>query len=236
MNKKRISISWSGGKDSSFMLWSILKKEEYEIVELHTVINTETQRVGLHGVKKNLIEAQAEAIGIPVHFIELDQSETNDKYEAAVKGYFSTLKDRGISGVAFGDIFLEDLKKYRETLLSEFGLEGIYPLWQTDTSKLADEFIKSGFKSIICSSDANKFPFVIAGRNYTPQLVSYFPSNVDPCGENGEFHSFVFNGPIFKYALQVKKNGVTEKGYAYKDQSGEQQTTYFNFCDLEIIS
>ncbi|MEQ6120650.1 ATP-binding protein [Reichenbachiella sp. MALMAid0571] len=233
MRAKKISVSWSGGKDSSYMLWSILSQPDFDVVELHTVIDAKTQRVGLHGVHKDLIVAQAQSIGLPIRFIFLESGNTNEKYEETIKKYYTDLKKRNIDCVAFGDIFLEDLKKYRDNLLTGFNLEGIYPLWGMNTKDLAKQFIKENFKSIICAADADKFPFEIAGRHYSTQLLSSFPESVDPCGENGEFHSFVYNGSIFNHPICIKKTGIIEKFYEFKDSSGKIQKSYFHFCDLQ---
>tara|TARA_R110000868_G_scaffold355512_2_gene617034 strand:- start:412 stop:1140 length:729 start_codon:yes stop_codon:yes gene_type:complete len=234
--KKKLSVSWSGGKDSSYMLWSIMSQPEFDIIELHTVIDTNTQRVGLHGVHKDLIVAQAKSIGLSVTFIYLESSNTNEKYEETLKQYYADLNKRNIDFVAFGDNFLEDLKCYRDILLSEFHLKGIYPLWKMDTTTLAKSFIKEKFKSIICASDANKFPFVVAGRYFSNQLLSRIPDSVDPCGENGEFHSYVYNGPIFNHPIKIKKTGVVEKSYEYKDSDGKVQKSYFHFCNLQLVT
>lgn len=234
MTNKKISVAWSGGKDSSLMLWKLLSQKKYEIIELHTAINSESHRVGLHGVHKELIEAQAKSIGLPIYFMEIEASSTNDKYEEATRAYYQTLKTRGIDHVAFGDIFLEDLKQYRDDLLSEFNLTGIYPLWKQSTQVLAEEFISLGFKSVICASDASRFPNVLAGNDFTKELVNNLPETVDPCGENGEFHSFVFDGPIFKSPLSIRKEAIKEKAYKFKDSNDNELTPVFHFCDLKL--
>lgn len=179
-NKKKLSVSWSGGKDSSYMLWSIMSQPEFDIVELHTVIDVITQRVGMHGVHKDLIEEQAKSIGLPITYIHLESSNTNKKYEEEIKQYYTDLKKRNIDCIAFGDIFLEDLKRYRDNLLSEFNIKAIYPLWKMDTTTLAKSFIKEKFKSIICASHADKFPFIAAGKHFTVNFLNNIPDCVDP--------------------------------------------------------
>jgi len=234
--EKKLSVSWSGGKDSSYMLWSLISQAKFDIVELHTVIDANTQRVGMHGVHKDLIVEQANSIGLPVTFIYLESSNSNNKYEEVIKQYYTDIKKRNIDCVAFGDIFLEDLKLYRDILLSEFNLKAIYPLWKMDTTALAKSFIKEKFKSIICASDADKFPFVVAGRPFTANFLNKIPDCVDPCGENGEFHSFVFNGPIFNHPIKIKKTGVVEKSYEFKNSENVIQKSFFHFCNLKLIT
>lgn len=234
MMDKKISIAWSGGKDSSLMLWKLMTQKTFEIIELHTAINSESHRVGLHGVHRELIEAQAKSIGLPIYFMEIEASSTNEKYEEATRAYYDSLQKRGIEYVAFGDIFLEDLKQYRDDLLSEFNLTGIYPLWTQSTQVLAEEFISLGFQSVICASDTSKFEQVLAGQHFTQQLVDHLPETVDPCGENGEFHSFVYNGPIFQTPLSIEKKEIREKTYHFKDSNNQEQASTFHFCDLKV--
>ena len=229
-SKQKISISWSGGKDCAYMLGLI--KDDYDIVELHTTINSETQRVGLHGVHKDLIEAQAISLGIAIHFISVDPSQSNDAYEKATNEYYQSLMDRGIKLVGFGDIFLEDLKAYRDNILRSIGLTGVYPLWKQDTHDLSHKFVNAGFKSVICASDAFKFSPPAAGKFFHQLLANGFPNNIDPCGENGEFHSYVFDGPIFNYPIDIKTGELIEKAYHYTDDKGNQKRSSFHFCPL----
>ncbi|MFY0652467.1 MAG: diphthine--ammonia ligase [Cyclobacteriaceae bacterium] len=233
--QNKISVSWSGGKDSSFMLWKLLSNPEYEVVELHTIINKDTERVGLHGIHKSLIQAQSRSLGIPLRLIEIEASSSNDKFEEASRSYYRQLKSKGITHVAFGDIFLEDLKAYRDSLLAECDVAGVYPLWKNDTQLSALEFIDAGFKSIVCSCDKAKFNQTITGRLYDKELIQSFPTNVDPCGENGEFHSFAFDGPIFKSPIQIEIGTIIEKSYNYKTSDGGAMESRYAFCDFRLL-
>lgn len=228
-----ISVSWSGGKDSAYALWLTLQDPEYEVVELHTLINEETQRVGLHGIRKELIQEQADQIGLPVHFLELTRDSTNDSFEKVTAFHYQGLKSQGIRHVMFGDIFLEDLKRYRDQLLKGSGLQGHYPIWKSDTRELAHSFIDNGFKTTICAANPDLFHFPVAGQLYTQELLSRFPMNVDPCGENGEFHSFVHQGPIFHQPIRIVIGELEVHEYEFKDDTGNIQKTKMEFVEIQ---
>src|SRR5688572_13020346 len=157
VSKKKVTISWSGGKDSALALYKILSSGEYEVVNLHTLINLETKRVGLHGIREDLIDDQARSIGIPLHKMYLPASMNHNAYEHAVKEFYQQCVDDQIEGIVFGDIFLEDLKKYREELMSAYPIKGLYPLWKINTSILVQDFIHTGFKTVICSANSKYF-------------------------------------------------------------------------------
>jgi uncharacterized protein (TIGR00290 family) len=232
--KKKISVSWSGGKDSSLMLWHVLANEQFETVELHTLLNKEINRVGLHGTHKDLIQAQADSIGLTIKFIYTEASSNNTNYESAMNSYYSECKKIGISHIAFGDIFLEDLKSYRDVMLSENGLTGYYPLWKQKTDDLAHQFIDNRFKTIICASDSKKFRPSITGLEFNAQLLTMLPENVDPCGENGEFHSFCFDGPIYKNPIPIKLGEIETHHYNFLDENGDTIKSSFEFIDLSL--
>ncbi|MDW3194161.1 MAG: diphthine--ammonia ligase [Cytophagales bacterium] len=235
MSKKiPISVSWSGGKDATLALWHILQDTQFEVIELHTLINKDTQRVGLHGIQKTLIEQQANQLGLPVHFLELNKDTSNASFEKVTGAYYQSLKDRDIHHVLFGDIFLEDLKKYRDELLSEHGLDGIYPLWQKDTLKLAHQFLDLSFQTLICAANPDKFDFHVAGKNYSKELLDQFPIDVDACGENGEFHSFVYDGPLYKKSLKITLGEVEVHEYQFKDNQGNEQTSRMEFVEVNM--
>ena len=235
MNKIPIAISWSGGKDSSMMLYHLMNDETFEIKELHTAISTETERVSLHGIKQELILAQADSIGIPIHFIPIEPDATNAKYEKALNEYYSNLKAQGIHHIGFGDIFLEDLKAYRDQLLSNNGLIGVYPLWKKNSKHLAQKFLNDQFKTLICSSKKSLFPESIRGKIYNQEMIRNFALDVDPCGENGEFHTFAFEGPIFKKPIQFSIDEITTHTYNHELKSGEQVETSFYLSSMELF-
>lgn len=234
MTKIPLAISWSGGKDSSMMLHHLMNDDQYEIVELHTAVSSETERVSMHGVSKELIRAQAESIGLPIHFISIAPDSSNANYEKALNTYYSSLKKQGINHIGFGDIFLEDLKAYRDQMLSNNGLTGIYPLWKKQTSNLAHFFLNNQFKTLICASKQSLFPKSICGKEYSKNMLETFSKEVDPCGENGEFHSYAFDGPIFKKSISVDVNEIKVHTYKHKLESGEEVKTAFEFADLTL--
>ena len=178
----------------------------------------------MHGVRETLLDAQAASLGMPLHKIYLSNMPTNDEYEQQMTAVLSDYKRQGVSKVAFGDIFLKDLKQYRENNLQKAGMTGIFPIWKCDSSELAHKFMSLGFKAIITCVDTQALDKSFSGRIYDKRFLTDLPQNVDPCGENGEFHSFVFNGPIFHKAIPI----VT----------GEKvlRDNRFYFCDLEFAS
>jgi uncharacterized protein (TIGR00290 family) len=234
--KKRITISWSGGKDSAFALFKILLSGEYEVVSLHTTINAETKRVGLHGVRETLIEQQSASIGIPLIKLYLPSSQTNDAYESVMRDFYGKCSRSGINAVGFGDINLVDLKVYREKLLKSFRLEGIYPLWNLETSTIIGDVINSGFRTTVCSADGKFFDETVLGKTIDENFIKTLPHGVDPCGENGEFHTFVYNGPIFKHEVAFEKGKIVRREYEVKkltaDGSEEKYAIPFWFIDL----
>lgn len=233
--KKKVTISWSGGKDSAFALYKILASGEYDVAGLHTVINTETKRVGLHGVREELIQMQAQSIGLPLHIIYLDGSDDNAAYEKAMHTYYEQIAG-SVDAIMFGDIFLEDLRSYREKLLSKFSIEPVYPLWGMNTNYLIEEFIELGFKTALCSANASYFTPEQVGATIDLDFVQALSSEVDPCGENGEFHTFVYDGPLFRKRVQINLGEIVEKKYSYtkKKSNGEEEmvSTTFLFCDF----
>lgn len=236
MKKKKIAVSWSGGKDSALALYNILQDDNYEVDHLFTVFDKELKRVGLHGVPEQLIEKQAKAIGLPLKKLYLPASESHDNYNRLMEDYFQKLKEEGIILVMYGDIFLEDLKKYRDEMLEKSGIKGIYPLWEENTGKNIYRFLDLGFKTLTC---AGKDPLIKKedlGQVIDLKFIQHLPDEVDPCGENGEFHTFVFDGPIFKEPVDFHLGETTEKTYEYKsiNEAGQEvlHTSKFNFQEI----
>lgn len=195
--KEKAIVAWSGGKDSALALYETLSSDKYEILNLLTTVTEGYDRISIHGVRRVLLEQQANALCIPLNVTFISKRASNEEYERAVLKALKTIRDSGVSSMVFGDIFLEDIRKYREHILAEAGLEGIFPLWKKDTQALARRFINLGFKAVITSVDAKVLGKDFAGREYDERFLAALPANVDPCGENGEFHSFVHEGPIF---------------------------------------
>ncbi|MFX1338434.1 MAG: diphthine--ammonia ligase [Promethearchaeota archaeon] len=213
-----VIVSWSGGKDSTLALY-LLNREKYDVRFLITTISEDYNRVSMHGVRKELLVEQAKSIGISLITISLSKDTSNEDYEKIMKREMLYFKSLRVYHVVFGDIFLEDLKNYRESNLSIIGMKAIFPLWKQDTRELAENFINLGFKAIITSVDSKSLKDSYIGKLYDKDFIDSLPSNVDPCGENGEFHSFVFDGPIFSYPIRFQKGEVVfrENRFYYID-------------------
>jgi uncharacterized protein (TIGR00290 family) len=225
---RKAYFNWSGGKDSSFALWKIMQQKEYSVDYLLTSINTHYNRVSMHGVRKELIEEQAKSIGIPLTTIDLPEHPGMEEYEQAMRKKVNWLKERGCSYGVFGDIFLEDLKKYREEKLSSIGIECIFPIWQYNTAELLNEFVDAGFKSIIVCVNERYLDKSFCGRIIDRDFINDLPPNVDPCGENGEYHSFCFAGPLFQYEIPFEKGEIVYRSYPAPG-GGDLG---FHFCEL----
>ena len=217
--KEKIVLSWSGGKDCALTLYELLKTEKYEIISLLTTITEDYNRISMHGVRNILLQQQVESLGFSIEKILLSKKSSNEEYEANMHKVLNKFLKENEFSVSFGDIFLEDLRKYREDKLSLLGIKGIFPLWKKDTLDLANKFIDLGFKAIITCVDSEFLEKKFVGREFNQQFLSELPLNVDPCGENGEFHSFVYNGPIFKKKIEFSRGDVVfrENRFYYCD-------------------
>ena len=229
-------FSWSGGKDSALFLYKVMQSKQYNLRCLLTNINSLHNRISMHGVRKNLLQMQAASIGIPLQTIELPAEPSMEVYEAIMLKSIKELKANGCNKAIFGDIFLEDLKLYREQQLNAVDIECIFPLWKIDTAALIKEFIDTGFKAIIVCINENYLDKSFCGRMIDETFINDLPGNVNVCGENGEFHSFVFDGPIFSQPIGFNKGEIVHKLYdapKKKDTDGTTQNRYgFWFCDL----
>lgn len=221
-------MSWSGGKDSSLALYYILQENKYEVKYLLTNIYEPNKRVSMHGVPESLIDLQADSIDIPLKKMYIKES-SHEEYNLKMKEILLQFKSEGINKVAFGDIFLEDLRQYREEKLAEVEINGVFPLWKIDTKTLAEKFINKGFKTHICSIDASKVPDNLLGIDFSQDFLDKLPKNVDCCGENGEFHSFCYDGPIFNERINFKINGTSEQKYVHN-----QAQFKFLFSDISL--
>lgn len=195
---ENIIVSWSGGKDSCLALYEMLNRGQQKVVALLTTIWSEQNKVSMHGVPLALVLRQAESLGLPLHVIYIPQGASNEIYEATMKEALSQYRSRGVEEVVFGDLFLEDIRDYRDRLLAQLGMRAVYPIWQRDTSQFIREFLDEGFKAIVTSVDSTKLDSSFAGRIIDDDFLASLPDAVDLCGERGEFHTFVFDGPIFK--------------------------------------
>ena len=228
-------FNWSGGKDSALALYKAMHSNEYTIQCLLTNINRVHDRVSMHGVRRILMEAQAALIGLPLVTLDLPEEPSMQEYEMMLMDKVNELKASGCSKAMFGDIFLEDLKNYRMQKLKEAGVECVFPLWQIDTTALIKEFIDAGFKAIIVCVNEQYLDKSFCGRIIDASFINDLPSTVDICGENGEFHSFVFDGPVFKQPIQFNKGNIVYKKYKAPkaaDDNDHSADYGFYFCDL----
>ncbi len=226
-------FNWSGGKDSALALYKLQQGKEFKVKSLLTTLNAEYKRISMHGVRQELLTQQAKSIGIPLVECFLPEKATCNDYNSMMRETLMNFIVDGIHYSAFGDIFLEDLREYRENQLEKIGMKAIFPLWKIETKELSREFIDLSFKSIITCVNANYLDESFVGRIYDHQFINDLPSNVDPCGENGEFHSFVFDGPIFNEPIQFE---VGEKVYrSYPINNKDVKENGFWFIDLKII-
>jgi len=217
---KEAILGWSGGKDSTMALYEIENTKNLKISALLTTLTEDYDRISMHGVRRVLLEQQAASLGFPLEKIYIPKNSSNEIYEARMNEKLQEYKNRGITAVVFGDLFLEDVKKYREENLSKIGMHAVFPLWKNDTEKLAERFIDLGFKAVVTCIDSQAVGKEFAGREYDKQFLQDLPAKVDPCGENGEFHTFVYDGPIFR-----KKVNFTLGEITLRDNR-------FYFCDL----
>ena len=213
----RSALSWSGGKDSALTLWT-LRRQDVEPEALITTVTDSYDRISMHGVRRELLARQADAAGIPLIEVRIPPACVNEVYEARMAQAFASPPLSDVEAVAFGDLFLQDVRAYREERLAATGRRGLFPLWGHDTSVLAREFIAAGFQARIVSLDPRVLDASFAGRAYDEQLLAELPASVDPCGENGEFHTFVHAGPIFSQPVACETGEVVEReGFVFCD-------------------
>ena len=213
-----VVLAWSSGKDSAWALHALRQDPALTVVGLLTTVNAAHDRVAMHAVRRRLLEAQARAAGLPVHVVEIPYPCPNETYEAAIATAVAALRADGVQGMAFGDLFLEDVRRYRETRLAGTGLTPVFPLWGRPTRALAEEMIDGGLRARLTCVDPRVLPAAFAGRAFDRALLSDLPAGVDPCGENGEFHSFAWDGPMFRHAVPVTPGVVVERdGFVFAD-------------------
>lgn len=222
MERERIVLSWSGGKDSSLALAALREDPRYEVAALLTSITREYDRVSIHGVRRSLVEAQARALDLPLLELTLEPRSSNSAYEAAFRTAVDTMRLHlpDVRRIAFGDLFLEDVRAYRESLVASVGLEPHFPIWGRDTRALAQEFIAAGFRAHLVCVDTTQLAAGFAGRLYDTAFLAELPDAVDPCGERGEFHTFVSGGPMFAEPIPVEHGEIVLR------------EARFAFCDL----
>lgn len=234
-------FNWSGGKDSSLALYHALNNPNYSVKKLLTHVNSQYRRISMHGVREELVEQQADSIGIPLQKLVLPDQPSMTEYEEQMIKMMKQLQEEKFTHSVFGDIFLEDLKTYRESQLAKANMSAVFPLWQRDTAELIDEFIDLGFKTIVVCVKAELLDQSFAGRIIDKDFLKDLPGNIDVCGENGEFHTFVFDGPIFKKPVSYKigekvfrqyKAPANAKDNCFISQPLTPSSVGFWFCDL----
>lgn len=219
--KQRIVLSWSSGKDSSLALYELRRSGAYDIHSLLTTVTDDYARVSMHGVREELLRAQAAAVGLPLTIIRIPRECSNEIYEERLRDGLVRLKSDGVTAVAFGDIFLADVRRYREEKNAAVGLESLFPLWGRASADIVDEFLRLGFRAVTTCIDAAKLSERFLGRTLDRDFFTELPPGVDPCGENGEFHTFAFGGPVFSHDLDIALGERVRRGQ-------------FAFCDVML--
>jgi uncharacterized protein (TIGR00290 family) len=218
--REKVLLAWSGGKDAAFALHELRRSEAYQVVGLLTTVDEAYDRVTMHGVRRALLQRQAEALTLPLHTVFLPAAVSDEKYGEIMRDALQRYLDADVLCVAFGDLFLEDVRKYREERLATVGMHALFPLWGRDTTQLAHSFLGAGFKAIVTCVDSQFLGAAFVGRAFDEEFLSELPSPVDPCGENGEFHTFVYDGPVFSHAIPFRKEAVVSDDHR------------FSYCDL----
>jgi uncharacterized protein (TIGR00290 family) len=215
---RRVLLSWSSGKDSAWTLHVLRQDPNVEVIGLLTTVNTTHERVAMHSTRRRLLEAQARVVGLPLHVIPLPWPCSNDVYERAMRQAIADGLEQGATHVAFGDLFLEDIRAYRITQLAGTGLEPLFPIWHEPTAALARRMVDAGLDAVLTCVDPAKLPPSFAGRRFDHALLDALPEGVDPCGENGEFHTCVLAGPMFRTRLEATVGEVVERdGFWFAD-------------------
>ena len=220
-----VLMCWSGGKDSALALSTILEDPSLKVEALLTTVTESYERISMHGVRLSLLKGQANSLNIPLEQVRISPGASNEAYEGAMYAALQRYKQCGVSRVVFGDLFLQDIRAYREESLERLDMTGLFPLWLSDTRKLALDFIDLGFRAVLVCIDPRQMDPSFCGREFDGQLLRDLPAGVDPCGENGEFHTFVYDGPLFQRALRVRRGEVVEReGFWFCDLIEELDT------------
>ncbi|MGI0091777.1 MAG: diphthine--ammonia ligase [Nitrososphaerales archaeon] len=212
--QKKCVLSWSGGKDSALAYYEMKRLGELSVSGLMTTLTQDYDRISMHGVRRDLLLAQSRELELPLYEVLIPKHASNEIYESNTQTKLLEAKQKyGVSRVVFGDLFLQDIRDYREKFLEKLGFECIFPVWGRDTTELANYFVESGFRAIICCVDPQKIAKEICGREFDKEFLLELPKEVDPCGENGEFHTFVYDGPIFKSEIKVNVGEIVERDH-----------------------
>jgi uncharacterized protein (TIGR00290 family) len=211
-------MSWSSGKDSTFALEAVRRDPEVTVAGLLVTVNAEADRVAMHAVRRSLLESQADRLGLPLHVVEIPSPCPNDVYEARMGEAMGEAARDGVNAVVFGDLFLEDVRQYREQALAGTGIQPVFPLWSRPTRELAHEMIDGGVRAVLTCVDPSQLDPLFVGRAFDEDLLGALPKTVDPCGERGEFHTFVWDGPGFSAPIPIRTGDVvTSDGFVFCD-------------------
>ncbi len=224
-------MNWSGGKDSALALYDIQQQQNYRIDRLLTTFNRQADRVSMHGLRRDLLREQAEVLSYPLQEVDLPEMSDLETYNRAMAAAFEQTRKAGLTHGIFGDIFLEDLRQYRERQLREAGLEGVFPLWGQSTRSLMDRFIDLGFRSVVICVSAERLDKSFLGRELDTQFLRDLPDGVDPCGENGEYHTFVYDGPIFARPVTFRFGERVYRSLKPEDEDVDYDTGFW-YLDL----
>ena len=216
--KKKTLLSWSSGKDSAWALHLLQQNPGIDLLGLFAVMNQKYKRVSMHATRFEMLERQADAVGLPLQTINLPDPCTNEQCDAIMRQFVIESAAEGIECMAFGDLFLEDVRKYRENQLKGTGIDPVFPLWAIPTREVAEQMLSTGLDAYVGSVDLKRLPSRFAGRKWSRELIAEFPKDCDPCGENGEFHTVVVGGPMFRRPIPISVGEIVERnGFAYAD-------------------
>lgn len=213
-------LSWSGGKDAAMALEQVLKKGTFQVAALLTTVTKDYDRISMHGVRRQLLEKQAEALGLPLEIVMIPKDANNQIYEQRMEELLLQYKEQGVNTVIFGDLFLEDIRQYREDQLARVGMKGFFPLWKEPIDQVVGHFLKNKYQAITVCVDSERLPKEFVGQAIDEAFFKELPTGVDPCGENGEFHTFVYDAPTFKAPINIEKGEI------------QLRDERFYFCDL----
>ncbi|AVR46724.1 ATP-binding protein [Christiangramia fulva] len=227
---KKAWLNWSSGKDSALAYYYIQKENLLKVEKLFTTVDAASKRISMHNIKKELLLAQADSIGIGLQIADISTESSLEEYNQKMDEQIGRFKNEGLTHSIFGDIFLEDLKEYRESQLQKENIKAVFPLWKKDTAELIHEFISLGFKAICVCTNSKYLDDIFCGRIIDQKFISELPENVDPCGENGEFHSFVFDGPIFTKPVSFRIGERQRQSFPSKVKKWDAE-----FCYLDLL-
>lgn len=235
MDKRKTFLNWSGGKDAAIALYYLIKSNAFKVDCLLTTIDKNTLRISMQGIKVDLLKQQLKSLE-PQHstIVEMPQQPSMQQYNSIMNYELKRLKSEGYTTAAYGDIFLDDIREYREQQLAQHGMQTVFPLWSLDTRKLLEKFIKLGFKAVVVAIRKDKLDESFLGRSLDEEFLADLPSKIDPCGENGEYHTFCYDGPVFRHSVAFEKEAIFQKTYKAPSGSKEQSISYL-FQDLTPI-